>query len=198
MLPAAKSSERGQVLVLFALSLSALVLAAAVVVDGGYAFAQRRETQNAADFAAMAGTRIVGMAKVGEAEGTAANVKAAIAETLAANDAQLAGAQYVDAKGVALGDVASTSLIPTNAFGVVVDARSDWRPFLLGVIGVTDWAASARATAMTKATASVQRDAGGRGCREVPGRQQLPSGFTEGLHFTYTRHSYPARPVWLA
>jgi uncharacterized membrane protein len=52
--------QRGQILPLFALALTALVLGAAVVVDGGYAFAQRRATQNAADFAAMAGTRIVG------------------------------------------------------------------------------------------------------------------------------------------
>ncbi len=36
-----------------------------------------------------------------------------------------------------------------TAFGVVVEARTDWQPFLLGVIGLVDWAASARATAVT-------------------------------------------------
>ena len=39
--------------------------------------------------------------------------------------------------------------IPSKAFGVVVKARSSWRPFLLGVIGAGDWQASASATALT-------------------------------------------------
>jgi hypothetical protein len=142
-------SQHGQVLALFALVLTGLVLAAAVVVDGGFAFAQRRETQNAADFAAMAGTRIVGMAKTGRPAGTAANVRGAITSTLAANDAELASAEYVDASGDALGDVFQVASIPSLAFGVVVKARSDWRPFLLGVVGVTEWATNAQATART-------------------------------------------------
>jgi hypothetical protein len=149
MQPHDRHSQRGQVLVLFALALSALVLGTAVVVDGGYAFAQRRATQNAADFAALAGTRIVGMAKIGQAAGTAANVRDAIDATLEANDAHLVSAQYVDGDGYVLDDVDAVASIPSRAFGVVVDARTDWHPFLLGVIGVTDWAASARATAKT-------------------------------------------------
>ncbi len=102
-----RSSQQGQVLVLFTLALTALVLGAAVVVDGGFAFAQRRAAQNAADFAAMAGTRVVGVAKTGRpaGAGTALNVKNAIDAALTANDAQLVSAQYVDDEGVALGDV---------------------------------------------------------------------------------------------
>ena len=149
-----RESQQGQILVLFALALTALVLGTAVVVDGGFAFAQRRETQNAADFAAMAGTRIVGMARTGEPAdaGTVANVRSAITETLAANDAELVGARFVDDAGVALTDVFApeTGAIPSDAFGVVVSAHSDWQPFLLGIIGVDDWAASAQATAMTR------------------------------------------------
>jgi hypothetical protein len=146
-----RGSQRGQVLALFAIGLTALVLAAAVVVDGGYAFAQRRATQNAADFAAMAGTRIVGIKLTGRpaGAGTAAHVEQAVRETLTANDAQLASAQYVDEEGMALGNVVGASSIPNGAFGVVVTARTDWQPFLLGVIGVTDWAAAASAVAVT-------------------------------------------------
>ena len=75
-------SERGQIIPMFALALVTLVLAAGVVVDGGYAYAQRRLTQNAADFAAMAATRIIGQKLTGRpvGSGTAANVKGAIAE----------------------------------------------------------------------------------------------------------------------
>ena len=93
-----RSSQHGQAIALFALALSALVLGVAVVVDGGYAFAQRREAQNAADFAAMAGTRIVGQKLTNNppGAGTANNVRNAIQSVLAANDAQLVSAQYVD------------------------------------------------------------------------------------------------------
>jgi hypothetical protein len=146
-----RTAQRGQVLALFALAMTALVLGAAVVVDGGYAFAQRRATQNAADFAAMAGTRVLGVALTGRpaGAGTAANVEAAIDSVLEANDADLVSAEYVDEAGVALGDVVGATHIPHGSFGIVVTARTDWQPFLLGVIGITDWAASASATAKT-------------------------------------------------
>ena len=151
-----RTSERGQILPLFALALTALVLGAAVVVDGGYAFAQRRATQNAADFAAMAGTRIVGQKLTGlpPGAGTAANVEAAIDSVLDAHDAELVDARYVDESGMPLGNVVGASTIPTGTFGVVVEARSNWRPFLLGVIGVVDWEASSTATAETPRRAS--------------------------------------------
>jgi hypothetical protein len=144
-------SQRGQAAALFALTLSALVLGAAVAIDGGFAFSQRRLAQNAADFAAMAGTRIVGEALTERpaGAGTAANVEGAVKSALAANGAELVGAQYVDEHGVLIGDVVGASIIPTHAFGVVVSARTDWEPFLLGVLGVDEWVASASATAVT-------------------------------------------------
>ena len=144
-------TQRGQILPLFALALTAVVLGAAVVVDGGYGYAQRRATQNAADFAAMAGTRIVGQKLTGRppGSGTAANVQASIQSVLDAHEADLVSAQYVDEAGLALGNVVGSSTIPNDAFGVVVNARSNWQPFLLGVIGVVDWEASAQATALT-------------------------------------------------
>ena len=96
--------QRGQVMALFALALTALVLGVGIVVDGGFAFAQRRVAQNAADFAAMAGTRIVGLDKTGR-PALATDVTDAIDSVLEANDAELVSAQYVDAAGNALGHV---------------------------------------------------------------------------------------------
>ena len=49
-----KPSERGQMLVLVVFSIVALIGITALAVDGGNAFADRREAQNAADSAAMA------------------------------------------------------------------------------------------------------------------------------------------------
>ena len=51
----ARKSQRGQALVLFAISLVAILAMAGLVLDGGDAFRQRRDEQNAADLAAMAG-----------------------------------------------------------------------------------------------------------------------------------------------
>ncbi|MBX3047964.1 MAG: hypothetical protein KIT46_06945 [Anaerolineales bacterium] len=50
-----RSSESGQVIVLMALLLVGLIGAAALVVDGGRAYSERRSVQNAADNAALAG-----------------------------------------------------------------------------------------------------------------------------------------------
>ncbi len=48
------SSERGQVMILLVLGIVAFVGITALAVDGGYAFADRRNAQNAADAAALA------------------------------------------------------------------------------------------------------------------------------------------------
>ena len=52
------SRQRGQILVLFALSLVAIIAAVGLVLDGGSAFAQRRSEQNAADVAALAALQL--------------------------------------------------------------------------------------------------------------------------------------------
>jgi len=141
-------------LVLFGGALILLVLLVGLVVDGGYAFAQRRGAQNAADFAASAGARIVARARVGDsANGTDANVQGAILAALAANRAQpvtfgAGGPRYVDKAGVAIANVGAGP-IPTNAQGVVVGAKTTWRPYFLGVIGVSTWTAAADAVAVT-------------------------------------------------
>lgn len=49
--------DRAQTLVLVALALGALIGLAALAIDGGNAYAQRRRAQNAADAGAIAGTR---------------------------------------------------------------------------------------------------------------------------------------------
>ena len=81
-------TERGQILALFALSATVLVLAVGLVIDGGNALYERRASQNASDFAALAGARIIAEWIGGDTtNGTDANVKAAITTTAAANGA---------------------------------------------------------------------------------------------------------------
>jgi Putative Flp pilus-assembly TadE/G-like len=149
------SSQRGQTLVLFAASLIVLLLMTGLVIDSGYAFAQRRSAQNAADFAAIAGSRIVGESFTGKpaAAGTGENVLKAIQSVLAANRGELVSAQYINAAGAPAGTV-GTGSIPPSAAGVVVNAKTAWRPFFLGIMGVSSWSAGADATALTKGTAA--------------------------------------------
>src|SRR5664280_1778816 len=79
--------QRGQTLVLFALIMAFVVIpAVGLVVDGGYALAQRRAAQNSSDFAALAGARIVAEKVGGDTtNGIDANVKAAIVNSMAVN-----------------------------------------------------------------------------------------------------------------
>ena len=73
--------QRGAVLVLVSLALVALVVMLALAIDGGYAYAQRRRMQNAADAAAMAGARTRALG------GNDAQVEAAITQYATANGA---------------------------------------------------------------------------------------------------------------
>jgi hypothetical protein len=147
---ATRRSQRGQAIALFALSLVGLLLTAGLVVDVGYAFTEQRTAQNAADFSAMAGTRVLGEYYTGQptGAGTDTNVNAAVTAALSANNAQLVQAQYVDNMGDSLGNTGA-GMIPLGAVGVVVNAKMSWHPFFLGVMGVGSWSAGARATAMT-------------------------------------------------
>lgn len=152
------SGHRGQMLVLFSLSLVAIVLLVGLVVDVGYALSQRRTAQDAADFASIAGTKVVGQKLTGDAaDGTDANVVAAIESTLAANGARvrdslnlpLYTARYVNGAGTDIGPVGSG--MPAGAQGVAVEASTTWQPYFLGIIGVSNWTAGANAAAISPA-----------------------------------------------
>lgn len=79
------ASGRGQVLVLFAGGLLAIVAMVALVIDGGNAFAQQRSAQNAADSASEAGASMLVRAVMGVAAGAGTPTAAALdASVLAA------------------------------------------------------------------------------------------------------------------
>lgn len=148
----------GQIVVLFALCLVVVLLAIGLVIDGGFAWTQRRASQNAADLAATAGARIVGLnLQSGGAVGTDANVKAAIDAVIAANGGRAIaygvannGPQYVDKTGTPLTGATSwvgNGTIPATASGVTINSDRSWRPFFLGVAGISSWTAGATATA---------------------------------------------------
>jgi Flp pilus assembly protein TadG len=84
--PSRSDKPRGQILALFALSATVLILGVGLVVDGGNALTQRRASQNAADFGALAGARIIAEKVGGDlTTGTDANVQLAITNAIVAN-----------------------------------------------------------------------------------------------------------------
>ena len=172
--------QRGQMIVLFALASTAMLLVVGLVIDGGYALAQRRASQNTADLAALAGARVLASFVSGDGvNGTDANVRTSIDRTLAANDAPPVtygapnGPRYVAMSGALLGYV-GTGSIPSGAVGVQVGTARSWRPYFLGLIGVDSWSAGATATAR-----------GGYRAGGPPAGNLLPIGVSKATYETF-------------
>jgi Flp pilus assembly protein TadG len=162
--------EYGQAMGLFAGGLVALLVASGLVLDGGLAFVNRRDAQNAADLAALAGTRAIAEYYISD-EGSGTSVYAAIDQTVRANGCTPDGdvpctwtARYVrptsgyDYTSVSPSVVTSGGAIPNGAQGVEVTI--DRRPpaYFLRVIGQDEWDVGAEATAVT---ASIQGSGSG-------------------------------------
>lgn len=157
-----RKSERGQILALFAVGLTMLVLLMGLVVDGGTAFANRRDAQNDADLAAMAGTKIVKDYYVSNTSLRSSDVYAAIDARMTANDCTAASvtpcswsADFVDGNEAVTGPVVqANSPIPATTVspktvGVVVHVNRQPRTYFLGIVGQSAWEVAADATART-------------------------------------------------
>jgi len=141
-------AQRGQVIVIAALAITALLTALALVIDGGNAYAQQRQTQNGTDAAAEAGATQLARWIVGVAI-TDTDVETAVDLTSAANGiTSVDSAEYTDRYGAVLGTVGGGS-IPADAQGVKVGASRAFSTFIAGVVGMPTWTASAQATAIT-------------------------------------------------
>jgi hypothetical protein len=139
--------------VLFALVLGVVILAVGLVLDGGTALVQRRGSQNASDFGALAGARVIAEFVDGDTtNGTDANVRVAIQNAVTSNGGNAIafaapdGPRYVDSSGNQLGYV-GTGAIPSGTAGVRVTSQKTWRPYFLGSMSVTTWTATTEATA---------------------------------------------------
>lgn len=150
--PNRSTREHGQVIVVVALALVAIVMGVALVLEAGNAFAQQRMTQNAADAAANAGA-VVLAERLGGATVTNADVYLAVTTSAAANWLGSATAYYTDINGL---DLTSGPVVvpndanspPTEAAGVRVGGNRDFGTFFARVVGITQFEASAEATAV--------------------------------------------------
>jgi Flp pilus assembly protein TadG len=158
----APSSERrrehGQIIVLFALGLVALVAGVGLVVDGGNAYAQQRAVQNGADAAANAGSVVLAQ-RLGGVTKTDADVAGAITASSGLNTITESAyytnvtGQPIDSSGNAtkppLAAQVGSGTIPANAQGVHVGGNRTFGTTFAKVIGLTSFTASGEATAVT-------------------------------------------------
>ena len=153
-----KQTERGQIVVIVALVMTILVAMVGVVIDGGMAWTNRRQVQNAADSAALAGARVLGLDVRWRASGAPnppgapfADADAQMCEAINAalgyntNPGQAIprigyamsdspDAVYTDNDGNILGQVGNG--IPLAAQGVRVNATGQSSTILMSVIGM--------------------------------------------------------------
>jgi len=149
--------ERGQVLVIVAGGLIGLLSIAAFVLEGGTMILNRRDGQNAADLAALAGARIVGQNYTQSAK-TQHDVFTAIRASLDINDCQASSGTpcapdphfvtFTNDQPVDLGPIADTgAAIPAGAVGVRVGVTREPGAVVGRIIGFDHWTVSVEATA---------------------------------------------------
>jgi hypothetical protein len=152
-------------MVLIGLVFVGLLALSGLAIDGGYLFVQRRQAQNAADAAALAGTRLV-----------AGAIQTCDTIDLAALDAEIdrtinryaeqnevsdtngiAGDEvndnvvghYVGVDGASLGQVGEMGTLPIGTAGVRVEVVDAHETFFLPVLGIKEIPSSAPAMAFT-------------------------------------------------
>jgi hypothetical protein len=134
-------SDRGQILVIFALGLVAMIAMVGLVLDGGDTFAQRRSQQNAADMAAIAGAN----AYMNQSGGATAKGNAATAAARAA-----ATRNGYTAAGAITVDVPAPRLLSSGA-EITVNITAPHQNNFARVMGFNSWDVSVTASAMAGA-----------------------------------------------
>lgn len=144
---------RGQILAIVAVGMIVLLAMVGLVIDGGNAWGQQRETQNAADSAAKAGAVVV-QHNLGGTPMTDGDVGCAVEAAAADNDAEIESAEYTNHQGAAfdpsvpVGACGAGGGIPSGAQGVRAVATKDFDTYLMGIIGRPQLTATTDATAV--------------------------------------------------
>lgn len=125
--------QRGQMLALFAICLVAIVAMTGLVIDGGMTFTQRRDEQNVADAAVMAGAYAYANTS------DTAQAIAAAQDTAAANG-------YIHGQDGTI--VAATVSVSNGLATVVANVTKPHRNYFSGIVGFGSWDVSVTASAV--------------------------------------------------
>lgn len=168
--PRHRSRTRGQVLAIMAVGITAMLLMAALIIDGGNAWAQQRGNQNASDSAALAGASVLLRNMASEGGQTNADVLDAVEAAFDANDTAFGSARYVDFGRNDLGPVPDDgNAIPLGAgapVGVAVTGTRTFDTYLAQLAGVETMGTNAAATAIAGTADGVCEAA--QGCGVLP------------------------------
>lgn len=139
--------ESGQLMIIVALGMVAFIGFAAITVDLGNGYSQRRLAQNGADAAATAAVRMV---RMDTGYTTATDVYNEIVRVAALNGAsQVTSAEFLDTSRNSLGDVQSYGGSLGNVAAVRVRTHRTYDTFFAGVVGMPILTSTGRATAMS-------------------------------------------------
>ncbi len=134
-----RQAREGQIIVIFALALVVMIGMGGLILDGGAAFAHRRDAQNAADLAALAGANAY-LDKFESTEAAATAAAIAVAHQSASDNG------YVDGAGLVQVDV---EVDTTNGAAVKVDITTPHANNFSALLGMPTWSVSTTATART-------------------------------------------------
>jgi hypothetical protein len=146
------NAERGQILVIVAGGIIGILAILALVLEGGTLVLNRRDGQNQADLASIAGTHVVAQVKTGQTPSL--GVHAAIENSLDLNGCAGTApctwtAQFVGANLAPLGAVGAGSSVPANALGVRVGVTRTPDAMVGRIFAIDSWTVSTEATALT-------------------------------------------------
>jgi Putative Flp pilus-assembly TadE/G-like len=186
-----KQRQQGQIMAIFALSLLGILAMAGVVIDGGNIYVQRRTAQNAADAAALGGTRAL-LAALNQNDSTIGPAICTYANSNAFGVTPTPTAYFVGLDGVTNqgkiwlpcnGETAN-NVIPNGVVaGIHVDVSIPFHTYLAGMIGVANVTAQAAATAQVGAISGMNAaDAPVAGCGVMmdTGTSSTPNIFVGG------------------
>ena len=176
--------ERGQILVIVAGGMIALLAIAALALEGGTLLLNRRDAQNGADLASVAGTREVALKYVDTATvRVQSNVFAAVNKSLIANGCVAADGctwtgEFADGSLTSLGAVNNSgAAIPANTVAVHVMVDKQVGAVIGHAIGFNSWTVSTEATVQgPQARRGASRAASC--CRSPSVAGPIPSGTT--------------------
>ena len=154
--------ERGVTLIFVAVCMVGLLALVGLVIDGGNAYAQRRQMQNAADSAALAGANALQRYRQGVSGATADKVLVDARSAAGGNGARMDGTftcslVRLSAAGAEIGTTpcpaAAAGSIPADAYGVRVGTGSDHQTSFMKVVGVDAFSARGAAAALLRKAA---------------------------------------------
>lgn len=155
-------SERGQAIVILALAMVALLAFAALAIDGGNTYVERRRAQNAADAAALAGARQIWIQQSAiPPNGSETSLLVTINQA-AENNGITSGpngdnypnpnvvAYYTDKDGNVISPIKVGTLltIPPGVGGIQVKTSRSFSTFIASIINRSNMGAEAQATAV--------------------------------------------------